>query len=212
MGPSETILKACAACPRLSEHRTQVVPWLRPSTDIGVSIMVIGEAPGDKEDRAGTPFVGPSRKGFDALLGVLEVGRDQVYITNAVKCFAPSWKPTTEDGWREIQRCRESWLIPEIQAVKPQVVLTLGVTALRALHNDKGLNPDPLTTGYWPKPFQVPGDSMVSSLCHYYHPSPANPRFPRTLDRLEQDPLLIKYREMINRLRDEARAIPKGLA
>jgi DNA polymerase len=100
-------------------------------------VMFVGEQPGDQEDRAGKPFVGPSGKMLDQVLD--EVGIDRkhdVYVTNAVKHF--KWEPRgkmrlhSKPSTREVAACRP-WLEAEIELVKPQMIVCLGATAAQSL-------------------------------------------------------------------------------
>jgi DNA polymerase len=102
-------------------------------------IMFVGEQPGDKEDVAGHPFVGPSGKLLDAALQAAGIDRSTVYVTNAVKHF--KWKAAPAGGKRrlhekpnqvEISACRP-WLDAELAQVQPRVVVCLGATAAQAL-------------------------------------------------------------------------------
>ena len=101
------------------------------------AMMLIGEQPGDQEDRHGRPFVGPAGRLLDKALAAAEVDRDRLYVTNAVKHF----KFTRTSGTRRIHKtpsrtevvaCRP-WLFAEITSVEPQVVVLLGATAAQAL-------------------------------------------------------------------------------
>jgi len=100
--------------------------------------MLIGEQPGDKEDIAGRPFVGPAGRLLDEALQEAGIDRFDVYVTNAVKHF--SWEPDERGKRRihkkprysEIQACRP-WLEAELSAVRPQVVICMGATAAQAL-------------------------------------------------------------------------------
>lgn len=102
------------------------------------SLMLIGEQPGDKEDLAGHPFVGPAGRILNEALAAANIPRSDVYVTNAVKHF--SWSPAERGKRRihkkprysEIQACRP-WLDAEIAVVKPQVIVCLGATAAQAL-------------------------------------------------------------------------------
>jgi uracil-DNA glycosylase len=122
----------CRACD-LWAHATQTVFGEGPST---AAIMLVGEQPGDLEDREGHPFVGPAGKVLDEALGVAGIERSRVYVTNAVKHF--KW---TARGKRrihdkpdrhEIVTCR-TWLDRELAAVHPQVLVTLGASASQSL-------------------------------------------------------------------------------
>lgn len=100
------------------------------------AIMMIGEQPGDKEDLAGRPFVGPAGKLLDHALDEAEIDRKTVYITNAVKHF--KWEPRgkvrlhKKPSIMEIRACRP-WLDAELDAVKPQLIVCLGATSAQAL-------------------------------------------------------------------------------
>jgi len=98
--------------------------------------MMVGEQPGDSEDRAGRPFVGPAGKILNRALEEAGIDRDLVYVTNVVKHF--KWKPRgkrrihEKPNAREIAACRP-WLDAEIAVVKPRVLVCLGATAAQAL-------------------------------------------------------------------------------
>jgi DNA polymerase len=99
-------------------------------------IFMIGEQPGDQEDRQGHPFVGPAGRMLDRALIEAGISRDQVYITNAVKHFKWIWrgkrrlhqKPTI----REVMACKP-WLEAEMAALRPAIVVCLGGTAAQSL-------------------------------------------------------------------------------
>ena len=92
--------------------------------------MFVGELPGDKEDLAGHPFVGPAGRVLDKALEAAGIRRGNVYVTNAVKHFKRRIhkKPNT----LEIAACRP-WLAAEISATKPQLIVCLGATAAQSL-------------------------------------------------------------------------------
>lgn len=99
-------------------------------------MMMIGEQPGDREDREGHPFVGPAGKLLDQCLEAAGIERGAVYVTNAVKHF--KWEPRgkirlhKKPGSGEIFACRP-WLQAEIEAVKPALLVCLGATAAQAI-------------------------------------------------------------------------------
>ena len=122
----------CRGCP-LWERATQAVcgeggPKAR--------IMLVGEQPGDQEDLAGKPFVGPAGRVLDDALQKAGVDRRQVYVTNAVKHF--SWTPRGKRRMhktptqQEIAACLD-WLRAEIRLIGPEIIVCLGATAARAL-------------------------------------------------------------------------------
>ncbi|WP_144636207.1 UdgX family uracil-DNA binding protein [Bordetella genomosp. 13] len=124
-------LDECRRCP-LWKNATQGVPGQGGRAPI----MLVGEQPGDKEDLAGLPFVGPAGALLDAALQEAGIARDEVYITNAVKHF--KWELRGKrrmhktPGQREILACRY-WLDDELERVKPGVIVALGATALGAV-------------------------------------------------------------------------------
>jgi DNA polymerase len=101
-------------------------------------IMFIGEQPGDQEDRAGHPFVGPAGKLLDEALEQVGIKHSQVYVTNVVKHF--KWEAAARGKKRihkkprysEIHACRP-WLDAELRVVKPKILVCLGATAAQAL-------------------------------------------------------------------------------
>jgi uracil-DNA glycosylase len=130
-----TVRKAagdCRAC-ELWEHATQTVFGEGTRT---ARLMLIGEQPGDQEDRSGRPFVGPAGQLLDRALEAAGIDRREVYMTNVVKHF--NWEPRGK--WRihkkprpqHIAACRP-WLDIELAIVKPLAVVCLGATAAQAL-------------------------------------------------------------------------------
>jgi DNA polymerase len=102
----------------------------------GASVMLVGEVPGDREDRAGKPFVGPAGRELDEALEEVGIDRGDAYVTNAVKHFK-----FEERGKRrihqtpkrfEVDACRP-WLDAELEVVQPEAVVVLGATAGKAL-------------------------------------------------------------------------------
>jgi DNA polymerase len=135
-GPTLTTLRAaaagCRACP-LWERATQTVFG---EGGAPARALLVGEQPGDREDRAGRPFVGPAGLLLDRALAAAGIDRATVYVTNAVKHF--KWEPRGKrrihqrPTERELAACRP-WLDAEIELVKPQMVVCLGATAIRTL-------------------------------------------------------------------------------
>lgn len=99
-------------------------------------LMMIGEQPGDQEDKAGRPFVGPAGRLLDKCLIEAGIDRHNVYVTNAVKHF--KWEPRGKlrlhktPSMQEIHACRP-WLDAELEAVHPKLIVCLGATAAQAL-------------------------------------------------------------------------------
>jgi uracil-DNA glycosylase len=122
----------CKAC-HLYKRATQTVFGEGPK---GATMMLVGEQPGDYEDVAGKPFVGPAGKIMDRALEEAGIDRSQVYVTNAVKHF--KWEPRgkrrihQKPNSREIAACRP-WLEAEMRIVKPKLVVAMGATAAQTI-------------------------------------------------------------------------------
>ena len=99
-------------------------------------VMMVGEQPGNDEDLAGHPFVGPAGKILDRALAAVSIPREDVYVTNVVKHF--KWEPRgkrrihAKPNQKEISACLP-WLRAELDVVKPEAVVCLGATAAQAL-------------------------------------------------------------------------------
>jgi uracil-DNA glycosylase len=124
--------RRCQDCP-LWANATQTVFG---AGDPHARVMLVGEQPGDEEDRKGLPFVGPAGRLLDRALEAASVDREHLYVTNAVKHF--KWQRRGKrrlhktPAQREIDACHQ-WLEAEIQAVRPQVIVALGATAAKAI-------------------------------------------------------------------------------
>jgi len=103
-------------------------------------LMFVGEMPGDKEDRAGTPFVGPAGRELDKALEAAGIAREEVYVTNAVKHFAFIVKGNRRLHQTpkrfHVEACKP-WLDSELEVVKPEALVMLGATAGKALLGPK---------------------------------------------------------------------------
>jgi DNA polymerase len=129
-------IPACKGCD-LYRHATQAVFGRGPKR---APLMLVGEQPGDEEDQRGEPFVGPAGRLLDKLLADAQIDRNDVYVTNAVKHFK-----FKEQGKRrlhepplmsEIFACRP-WLLAELDAVRPAVVVCLGASAAKTMLGGK---------------------------------------------------------------------------
>ena len=124
-----------AACRRCDLYRaaTQVVPG---EGRVEAALMLVGEQPGDREDLAGKPFVGPAGHILDRALAEARIPRGKVFVTNAVKHFKYEWRGKRRLHKRpdagEIEACRW-WLDIERSLVRPQVVVAMGATAARGV-------------------------------------------------------------------------------
>ena len=127
---------ACRGCP-LWRNATQAVFGEGPAH---AQVVMIGEQPGDREDLAGRPFVGPAGRLLDQALADAGIERGVVYVTNAVKHF--KWEPAgkrrlhKKPSAREIAACRP-WLDAELELLRPEVVVALGATAAQSLMGAK---------------------------------------------------------------------------
>jgi DNA polymerase len=137
--PTPTTLKglvdaeaACRRCP-LYRDATQVVPGEGPRR---ARMLLVGEQPGDQEDRQGRPFVGPAGRMLDRALAEAGIDREVVFITNAVKHFKFEQRGKRrlhkKPNAHEIERCRW-WLEIEKALLRPPVIVALGATAARSL-------------------------------------------------------------------------------
>jgi len=105
-----------------------------------VAIMMIGEQPGDQEDKQGRPFVGPAGKLLDRCLQEAGINRSKVYVTNTVKHFR--WEPRgklrihKKPSMKEIHACRP-WLEAELETVRPELIVCLGAVAAQSLLGSK---------------------------------------------------------------------------
>ncbi len=124
--------RACTAC-HLYKRGTQTVFGEGPKR---AKVMMVGEQPGDQEDLAGKPFVGPAGKLLDRALEEAGIDRNDVYVTNTVKHF--KWEPRgkrrihQKPNSREIAACRP-WMEAELRIVKPKLLVCLGSTAAQAI-------------------------------------------------------------------------------
>ena len=130
----QQVSKSCKACD-LWKLGTQTVFGEGPAR---ARVMFVGEQPGDSEDRAGHPFVGPAGRLLDEVLAEVGIERSEVYVTNVVKHF--KWEAAQRGKRRihkkprqsEIDACRP-WLDAELQVVRPEVLVCLGASAAQAL-------------------------------------------------------------------------------
>ena len=136
--PLDELRRLAAACTACDLHRTGTQTVFGEGSP-RASLMLVGEQPGDKEDLAGRPFVGPAGRVLDEGLAEAGIDRSKAYVTNAVKHF--KWKPSprsskvrihAKPNAAEVAACRP-WLESELDVVKPEIVVCLGATAAQAL-------------------------------------------------------------------------------
>ena len=120
----------CTAC-GLCETRTQAVPGVGSTT---ADLLVIGEAPGQEEDRRGEPFVGRAGQLLDRMLAAIGLDRQTVYITNVLKCRPPNNRDPRAD---EVQACA-AYLRRQIELIDPKAILSVGrISAQSLLESDQ---------------------------------------------------------------------------
>jgi uracil-DNA glycosylase family protein len=125
-------VQRCQGCP-LYANATQAVFG---EGTLKAEVMLVGEQPGDQEDKAGAPFVGPAGKVLDRALEEAGIDRGTTYVTNAVKHF--KWKARgtrrihDKPSWTETMACRP-WLDAELALVKPRALVLLGAVAAQSL-------------------------------------------------------------------------------
>ena len=116
---------ACRKC-ALSAGRLQCVTG---EGDPAAEIMLIGEAPGEQEDRCGKMFVGPAGQLLDKILAAISLRRDEIYLTNIIKCRPPANRAPAS---AEIAQCLP-WLYGQLKLIEPKLILCLGKTAANAV-------------------------------------------------------------------------------
>ncbi|MBL8068729.1 MAG: uracil-DNA glycosylase [Armatimonadetes bacterium] len=135
MADLEALKAECESCTRcgLSERRLNVVFG---EGDPASPLVLVGEGPGDQEDRSGRPFVGRSGQMLDQALAENGLNRKMVYICNTVKCRAADWgsgKPQNRPPTpAETEACRD-WLIPQLALIAPFVILAIGAPSAKNL-------------------------------------------------------------------------------
>ncbi len=192
---AEEIMR-CKRCP-LYKTRKNPVPG---EGRCDAEIMFVGEAPGAREDETGRPFVGAAGKLLTELLEGIGVKREDVYITNVVKCRPPGNRDPTEE---EIAAC-SPYLLRQIKAIKPKIIVALGRHAAKFLYGQAGLK--------WVNMTRMHGkiyDAVISGveikLMATYHPAAA-------LYYPKLKPLLVEDFQKLKKLLEEIRnsAGPRG--
>ena len=179
----------CTGCD-LYKHATQTVFG---EGHAHASLLFVGEQPGDQEDLAGKPFVGPAGKLLDKALAEAGIGRGDVYVTNAVKHF--KWEPQgkrrkhKKPSAAEIAACRP-WLEAETELVKPRVVVCLGVTAAQSVFG-KSMRLNEMRGRAWSTPLAATVFVTVHPSALLRHPDPAERereyrRFVEDLERIRE--------------------------
>lgn len=167
--------RVCERCPQLAQARTQVVFG---AGNADADVMFVGEAPGEKEDLQGVPFVGAAGKLLGKLLENVGLSRDDVFIANVLKCRPPQNRDPLP---QEIERC-EPWLWSQIALIEPIVVITLGRYATGLLRGEMA----PLGSVRGRPEIRVLGTRAVR-LYPVLHPAAALYRREPNLRLLEED-------------------------
>ena len=153
----ESLKRECAACRGCSlwETRHELVFGVGNKS---AEVMLIGEGPGEQEDRRGEPFVGPAGKLLDDMLAMIDLDRSRVYIANIVKCRPPG----NRDPLGIEQDACSGWLERQIALVDPKIIVCLGrIAAMRFIGQDFRI---PREHGRW---YDVDGRRVTAT----YHPS-----------------------------------------
>jgi len=182
----ERRIESCRKCD-LWKLRTKPVPG---SGNPKARLMLIGEAPGYWEDQKGLPFVGRAGKLLDELLGSIGLSRNDVYITNIVKCRPPENRDPTED---EIRACAP-YLDAQIDAIRPKVIAPLGRHSMRYVLMKFGFKPEPISRIHG-KVFEARTLIGRIRIVPLYHPAAALYN-PRLRDTLFED--FVRLRELLD--------------
>lgn len=166
------MLLTCSRCPELASSRTRVVPGQGNPRS---GVVFIGEAPGEQEDKQGKPFVGPAGKLLERMLSEIGLRREDVYITNTVKCRPPGNRTPKPD---EVRRCAP-WLEQELAILRPRLVVLLGRTALGYF-----MPGNPGVGALRGKPLHLPGRPWTAMVT--WHPA-AVLRDPRKMGPYQED-------------------------
>ncbi|RKX46266.1 MAG: uracil-DNA glycosylase [Thermotogae bacterium] len=173
----EEKIKTCRKCP-LGELRTNAVPG---SGSYGAKIMFVGEAPGYWEDQKGLPFVGRAGKVLDELLAGIGLKREEVYITNVVKCRPPNNRDPTEE---EINAC-SPYLDKQIDIIRPKIIVPLGRHSMTYILKKFSFEPEPISKIHG-KIFEARTLFGKIVIMPMYHPAVAFYK-PQLREELEKD-------------------------
>lgn len=173
-------IKQCDKC-RLSKSRINA---LCGEGNLNAKLMLIAQAPGEKEDREGKMFIGPSGKILDELLKSSNISREEIYMTNLIKCMLPKYRKPKQD---EIEICSH-YLDKEIKLIDPKILAPLGFYAIQYIFNKYkiALPPKAEFRNIFGKVF-LAGDKKIIPLQH-----PASVLYNHSMKTV----LLINYQKM----------------
>ncbi len=157
-------IRECRECP-LHKYRKNAVPGEGP---LNAKIMFVGEAPGKQEDEEGRPFVGAAGMLLTKLIEEAGMRREQVYITNIVKCRPPGNRDPTDE---EIRSCIP-YLWQQVRLIKPRVIVALGRHAARILFEKAGLQWRSMSQQHG-KVYNAEIEKIPIKLIATYHPAAA---------------------------------------
>jgi DNA polymerase len=160
----EQCITTCKKCPL---HRTRTHAVVGQGT-LSADVLFIGEAPGVSEDKKGKPFVGRAGKLLDELLHAAGVNREDIYITNILKCRPPNNRNPHQS---EIATCT-SYLDKQIRLIKPSTIVTLGNFATTYLLKKYDKNPQPIGTLHGTI-IHVRSKEFTGTIIPLYHPAAA---------------------------------------
>jgi uracil-DNA glycosylase len=126
-------IRVCTKCP-LCQSRTLAVPG---DGKTSARVMLIGEAPGREEDETGHPFVGAAGRFLDHVLEGTDINRDDLFITNIVKCRPPNNRTPRA---REVETCTSNYLFEQIELINPELIMLLGGVAAKKMLGVKSVN------------------------------------------------------------------------
>lgn len=126
-------IRNCSQC-RLYETRTNA---LCGEGNVNAKLMLIAQAPGKIEDRENKMFIGPSGQVLDEVLGLVNINREEIYLTNLIKCMLPNYRKPKKD---EMEICGTRYLEKEIQMINPAIIAPLGYHSIRYIFKKYSLS------------------------------------------------------------------------
>lgn len=194
----EDEIRACKKC-RLASSRTNPVPG---EGNRDSQVMFVGEAPGRKEDEWGRPFVGPAGQLLTELIEKIGVKRDDVYITNVVKCRPPNNRDPADD---EIEACLP-YLLRQMKLIKPNIIIALGRHSARTLFSLMGMEFSSMRAQHG-KPVRGRIEGIEVVVIPTFHPASAlyNPQLKTELERDFVDVVKLELDKLRERPRETAR-------